>query len=269
MPTHNKNIGQIVLAKAPIEALHKDVADAFDYAQKHRVALIQCDVASQRTFCNKVYKIVSTRLTQGLYIVEKTKKKLKEGMASDNVNILMGTCSYAYSILCDLKDRFAHVIPLSQFPSCKHMLSLEKDLIKTAIKELCEGNPVVKQLVNIGAIAKGIYDADTIIQVMLFYKDFALELEREQNDEHWTLCEMEQWLLDKANAECGYCYLALLKVGCTLSKDIHDFIDEAKAHASIHHFEETYHNQNKQYSAQPMLNGDGGCRNYSSEGARL
>ena len=253
MPTHNKNIGQIVLAKAPIEALHKDVADAFDYAQKHRVALIQCDVASQRTFCNKVYKIVSTRLTQGLYIVEKTKKKLKEGMASDNVNILMGTCSYAYSILCDLKDRFAHVIPLSQFPSCKHMLSLEKDLIKTAIKELCEDNPIVKQLVNIGAIANGIYDANTIIQVLWFYKDFVMELEIEKNDEHWTLCEMEQWLLDKSNAECGYCYLALLKVGCTLSKDIHDFIDEAKAHASIHRFEEKWQNHSEQYSAQPML----------------
>lgn len=39
----------------------------------------------------------------------------------------------------------------------------------------------------------------------------------------------------------------------TLSKDIHDFIDEAKAHQSIHHFEETYHKQNEQYSGQPML----------------
>ena len=254
MPTQNTNIGQIVLAMAPIEALHKDVADAFEYAQQHKVLLNQSDIAIQRTFCNKVYKILSTRLVQGLYNVEKTKKKLKEGMTSDNVTILMGTCSYAYSILCDIKDRFAHVIPLSQFPSCKHMLSLEKDLIKTAIKELCEENPIVKQLINIGAIAKGIYDADTIIQVLLFYKNFVLELEREQNDEHWTLCEMEQWLLDKAYAECGYCYLALLKVSCTLSKDIHDFIDEAKAHASIHYFEEKWHNQNDQYSVQPMLN---------------
>lgn len=36
--------------------------------------------------------------------------------------------------------------------------------------------------------------------------------------------------------------------------DIHDFLDEAKAHQSIHHFEERYHNPNKQYSAQPVLN---------------
>lgn len=254
MPIQNANIGQIVLAKAPIEALHKDVADAFEYARKHRVTLNQCDIASQRTFCNKVYKILTTRLVQGLYTVEKSKKKLKDGMTSDSVTILIGTSTYAYSILCDIDSRFAHVIPLSDFPSCKHMLSLEKDLIKTAVKELCEDNPIVKQLINIGAIAKGIYDANTIIQVLLFYKNFIVELEREQNDEHWTLCEMEQWLLDKSNAECGYCYLALLKVGCTLSKDIHDFIDEAKAHQSIHHFEERWQKQNEQYSAQPMLN---------------
>ena len=98
MPTQNTNIGQIVLAMAPIEALHKDVADAFEYAQQHKVLLNQSDIAIQRTFCNKVYKILSTRLVQGLYNVEKTKKKLKEGMTSDNVTILMGTCSYAYSM---------------------------------------------------------------------------------------------------------------------------------------------------------------------------
>ena len=255
MPTtQNTNISQIVLATDPIEALHKDVADAFEYAWKHKVMLNQYDTASQRAFCEKVYKLLSTRMVQGVYAVEKTKKKIKEGMTSDNATLLMATSSYALGILCDIKDRFAHVIPLSEFPSCKHMLSLEKDLIKTAIKELCEDNPVVKQLINIGAIAQGIYDANAIIQVLLFYKNFVLELEREQNDEHWTLCKMEQWLLDKANAECGYCYLALLKVGCTLSKDIYDFIDEAKANQSIHNFEEKYHNQNDQYSAQPMLN---------------
>ena len=254
MPTQNANIGQIVLATAPIEALHKDVADAFEYAKKHKVILNQSDIASQRVFCEKVYKILSTRMVQGLYSVEKTKKKIKESMTSDNATLLMATSSYALGILCDIKDRFAHVIPLSDFPTCKHMLSLEKDLIKTAIKELCEDSPIVKQLINIGAIAKGIYDANTIIQVLLFYKNFVLELEREQNEEHWHLCETEQWLLDKSNAECGYCYLALLKVGCTLSKDINDFIDEAKAHASIHHFEDTYHNPTDQYSAQAIWN---------------
>ena len=254
MPTQNTNIGKIVLAIAPIEALHRDVADAFEYAKKHKVLLNQSDIASQRAFCDKVYKILSTRLVQGLYAVERTKKKIKEGMTSDNATRLMVTSSDALGILYDIKNRFAHVIPLSKFPSCKHMLSLEKDLIKTAIKEFCEDNPVVKQLINIGAIAKSIYDANTIIQVLLFYKNFVLELEREQNDEHWTLCEMEQWLLDKSNAECGYCYLALLKVGYTLSEDIHDFIDEAKAHQSIHHFEETWQNITDQYSAQPILN---------------
>lgn len=28
----------------------------------------------------------------------------------------------------------------------------------------------------------------------------------------------------------------------------HDFLDEAKAHASIHHFEDTHRNPNEQYS---------------------
>lgn len=255
MPTiKNENIGRIVLAIDPIEALHKDVADAFEYAKKHKVILNQYDIANKRTFCDKVYKILSTRMVQGLYAVEKAKKKIAEGMTSDNTILLFGASSYALGVLCDIKNRFLHVIPLSEFPSCKHMLSLDKDLIKIAIKDLCEDNPVVKQFINIGAIAKGIYDADTIIQVLLFYRGFVEELEREKNDECWTLCEVEQWLLDKSKAECGYCYLALLKVGYTLSKDIKDFLDETKAHEYIHHFEEQWQKYNEQYSAQPILN---------------
>ena len=255
MPTiKNENIGRIVLAIDPIEALHKDVADAFEYAKKHKVILNQYDIANKRTFCDKVYKILSTRMVQGLYAVEIAKKKIAEGMTSDNTILLFGVSSYALGVLCDRKNRFVHVIPLSKFPSCKHMLSLNKDLIKTAIKNLCEDNPVIKQFINIGAIAKGIYDADTIIQVLLFYRGFVEELEREKNDECWTLCEVEQWLLDKSKAECGYCYLALLKVGYTLSKDIKDFLDETKAHEYIHHFEEQWQKQNEQYSAQPILN---------------
>ena len=109
--TQNTNISQIVFATTPIEALHKDVADAFEYAQKHRVTLNQCDTASQRTFCNKVYKILSIRLTQGLYAVEKTKKKLKDGMTSDNVTILSGACTYAYYVLCDIKKTFCSCYP--------------------------------------------------------------------------------------------------------------------------------------------------------------
>lgn len=207
MPTiKNENIGRIVLAIDPIEALHKDVADAFEYAKKHKVILNQYDIANKRTFCDKVYKILSTRMVQGLYAVEIAKKKIAEGMTSDNTILLFGASSYALGVLCDIKNRFVHVIPLSEFPSCKHMLSLDKDLIKTAIKDLCEDNPIVKQFINIGAIAKGIYDADTIIQVLLFYRGFVEELEREKNDECWTLCEVEQWLLDKSKAECGYCY---------------------------------------------------------------
>lgn len=249
----NTNIGHILLAVDPLEALHKDVADAFDYARMHKIILNQADKASQRTFCKKVYDVLLQRFVQGSYVVEKTKKKLNTWMTTDNISLLAGTSTYAYSILCDIDSRFSHPIPLSQLPSCKKLLSIENNLLEEAIKELCD-NPVVKQLIDLGAIAKGIYDGTTIVQVLIFYKNIVKELEREVKEEKWKLCEVEQWLLDKANAECGYCYLALLKVGCTLSKDIYDFIDEAKAHASIQHFEETFHNQNDQYSAQPMLN---------------
>lgn len=85
----NTNIGHILLAVDPLEALHKDVADAFEYARKHKVLLNQSDIASQRAFCDKVYKILSTRMVQGLHAVEKTKKKIKGMRIIKSYPILM------------------------------------------------------------------------------------------------------------------------------------------------------------------------------------
>ena len=105
MPTiKNENIGRIVLAIDPIEALHKDVADAFEYAKKHKVILNQYDIANKRTFCDKVYKILSTRMVQGLYAVEIAKKKIAEGMTSDNTILLF----VHYLLLLNYKCRLRH-----------------------------------------------------------------------------------------------------------------------------------------------------------------
>lgn len=251
MPTQNTNIGHILLAVDPIDALYKDLADAFDYARTHKIILNQADIASQKTFCNKVYCILSTRLVQGLYAVEKTKHKLKDGMTSDNAAILLGTSSYALGALCEINERFSHPIPLPQLPSCKHLLSIEGDLFEGSIKELCD-NVIVKQLINIGAIAKGIYDGTTIVQVLMFYRNIVKELAWEINNANWKLCEVEQWLLDKSKAECGYCFLALVKVGYSISRDIIDFINEEKAQNYIKEFEEKANALPQQYTFQPI-----------------
>lgn len=134
----NNNLGCVLLATGPIEALHKDIADAFDYARTHKIILNQADKASQRTFCKKVYDVLLRRFVQGSYVVEKTKKKLNTWMATDNISLLAGTSTYAYSILCDIDSRFSHPIPLSQLPSCKKLLSIENNLLEEAIKELCD-----------------------------------------------------------------------------------------------------------------------------------
>lgn len=254
MPTiHHTNIGHILLAVDPLETLHKDVADALEYARKHKIVLNQADIPSQRTFCNKVYSILSTRMVQGLYAVEKTKHKLKEGMTSDNAVVLLGISSYALSALCEIKDRFSNAIPLSQMPSCKQFLSIENDLFETAIKELCD-NAIVKELIKIGAIAKGVYDATKIVTVFMFYRNIVKELEWEINNADWKLCEVEQWLLDKAKAECGYCFLALVKAGFAISNDIKDFINEAKAQIDIEEFERKQNALPQEYTFQPVCN---------------
>lgn len=70
--------------------------------------------------------------------------------------------------------------------------------------------------------------------------------------EQWIFCAVEQWLLDKAKAECGYCFLALVKVGFAISKDIMDFINHVTAQNDIKKYENQENALPQQYTFQPI-----------------
>lgn len=248
---NDKNF-DIVLVKQPINELRRNVTNCIEYFFKHKSADGSCDKAVMKTFCRMVYDMLCSRFVNGLYIVEKTKRRLSAGMNSDNEIILKETYLYAFSVAADLNSRMEDAIPLSDFPTCKHLLSMEKDVLKKSLKEIND-NPMMRRLANFGAVAKDSFDAITIIKVFVFYKRYIDEIEREIKEEQWNLCEWEQWLLDKANAECGYCYLALLELGLSVPKDIIDAVDDIKADSNIKHYETKWQTIENQYLTYPTL----------------
>ncbi|MEG1502567.1 MAG: hypothetical protein RR370_04170, partial [Synergistaceae bacterium] len=67
-----------------------------------------------------------------------------------------------------------------------------------------------------------------VIEVRNYYKDLKKELEFELKEERRDATEIEQFLMDKYEAEIGYCNLAGLKVGLSGFNEIVNLADNAK-----------------------------------------
>ena len=242
---------EIILVIPPIEALREELHHCVDYFQSRKL-LVNCNRTEMKTFCNKVYHLLGSHFVNGVYIVEKTKRRLSANMNSDDVAMLAKASLYAYSVLDDINSRIDYLISLSDFPSCKHLLTLDKEVIHSALKQISD-NPMIKQLEDVRNIVHDASDAVTIIKVFAFYKKYIDELNREIREEHWALSQWEQWLLDKAQAECGYCYLAMLKLGFSIPHDISELMKETQANDMVLQYQTKWNTYEQQNSHQPIF----------------
>ena len=68
------------------------------------------------------------------------------------------------------------------------------------------------------------------------------ELQREANEEQHIVVPIEQFLIDKCNAEIGYCDMAMIKIGLKATTEINELVDSA--HKNIDKFEKEMNRYN-------------------------
>lgn len=129
-------------------------------------------------------------------------------------------------MLLDLKYMAQNSIPIKDFPSCKKLtelscedaISLSKDLVK---------NGIIKSGIGIIMLGKAVADGIEIVHIRQFYENMLNELQREINEEQHVLIPIEQFLIEKCNAEIGYCDIAMIKTGLKAGKEIKELMDTA------------------------------------------
>lgn len=146
-----------------------------------------------------------------------------------------------FGMLMDLKYMAQNSIPIKDFPSCKKLtelscedaISISKDLVK---------NGIIKNSISAMILGKSVSDGIEIIHVRNFYKNMLGELQREANEEQHIVVPIEQFLIDKCNAEIGYCDMAMIKIGLKATTEINELVDSA--HKNIDKFEKEMNRYN-------------------------
>ena len=184
-------------------------------------------LALYRSYCYDISSMLNTSFESGMYGIERCKRFIEKCRCSDDVNIINATLQMIFGMLMDLKYMAQSSIPIKDFPSCKKLtelscedaISISKDLVK---------NGIIKNGISVMLLGKSVSDGIEIIHVRNFYKNMLGELQREVNEEQHIVVPIEQFLIDKCNAEIGYCDMAVIKMGFKVATEINELLDSAR-----------------------------------------
>jgi len=140
-------------------------------------------------------------------------------------------------MLCELKDIARTMVPIKDLPSCKKLAELSAEDVVSKAKDLVK-NDFVKAVVGTYLLGSKVNDVVTIEDVKGYYSERLAQLNSEIRAKGRLISPIEQFLLDKFNAEIGYCNIALLKAGIGAVEELKGLVEIGKKH--IEKYENEY-----------------------------
>ena len=113
--------------------------------------------------------------------------------------------------------------------SCKKLTELSAEDIVSKAKDLVK-NDFVKAAVGVYLLGSKVNDVVTIGDVKGYYSERLAQLNSEIRTKGRSISPIEQFLLDKFNAEIGYCNIALFKAGIGAAEELKGLVEIGKKH---------------------------------------
>ena len=132
-------------------------------------------------------------------------------------------------LLWNLKVIVKSMIPIKDLPSCKILTALSAEDIVAKAKDLVK-NDIVKADVGIILLGSKVHAVVKIEDVKSYYNDRLNQLNSEILVKSESISPIEQFLLDKFNAEIGYCDLALFKAEIGIANELKDLAEISQKH---------------------------------------
>lgn len=208
---------EYVLAK--IDALCRKYHHRIGVNDEQRKALF-------RGYCHDTVEVFDECFETTLLGMKRYISTIEDFRKRDNLD-LEAASLIILKMLVDLKEVVREMISIKDLPSCKKLtrLSLEDAISKA--KDLVK-NDIVNAGVSTLLLCKKTYDAVTIKDVRSYYQNCLKELQNEIQMKGGQISPIEQFLLDKFNAELGYCHIAMFKTGIDATKELSDLVEIAK-----------------------------------------
>ena len=189
-----------------------------------------------RSYCYDTIKLFEDCFETSMLGIQRCKTKVEVYRKIDDLDIGRAVFDIV-DMLCELKDIVRSMVPIKDLPSCKKLTELSAEDIASKAKDLVK-NDIVKTVVGVYLLGSKVNDVVKIEDVKGYYNERLAQLNSEILIKGKLISPMEQFLLDKFNAEIGYCNIALFKAGIGAVEEYKGLVEIGKKH--IEKFEKEY-----------------------------
>ena len=184
--------------------------------------------AMMKSYCHDLTEMIDRVFFGEMYGASRCKRRINK-LSNKPIDdmYLQSSISEILGIIIDLNNIIKNSTPINELPSCKSLTEMNVEDAISASKDLVK-NSVIKVIIGTLLTFVNANKVVGIIEVRNYYKDLKEELEFELKEEQRGATEIEQFLMDKYEAEIGYCNLAGLKVGLSGFNEIVNLADNAK-----------------------------------------
>ena len=189
-----------------------------------------------RSYCYDTIKLFEDCFETSMLGIQRCMSKVKGYQTKDDLDIRLARLDVV-EMLYELRDIVRTMVPIKDLPSCKKLTELSAEDIVSKAKDLVK-NDIVKTVVGVYLLGSKVNDVVKIEDVKGYYSERLAQLNSEIQTKGKGISPMEQFLLDKFNAEIGYCNIALFKAGIGAVEELKGLAEIGKKH--IERFEKEY-----------------------------
>lgn len=189
-----------------------------------------------RSYCYDTIKLFEDCFETSMLGIQRCITKVEVYRRIDDLDIRRATFDIV-DLLCELKDMVRTMVPIKDLPSCKKLIELSAEDIVSKAKDLVKSD-FIKATVGVYLLGSKVNDVVKIEDVKGYYSERLAQLKSEIQTKGKGISPMEQFLLDKFNAEIGYCNIALFKAGMGAAEELKGLVEIGKKH--IEKYEKEY-----------------------------
>lgn len=181
-----------------------------------------------RSYCHDTIEVFDDCFETSMLGMIRCKKRVETYRTKDYLEIDKAKLDIV-DLLWNLKVIVKSMIPIKDLPSCKKLTVLSAEDIVAKAKDLVK-NDIVKADVGIILLGSKVHAVVKIEDVKSYYNDRLNQLNSEILVKSESISPIEQFLLDKFNAEIGYCDLALFKAEIGIANELKDLAEISQKH---------------------------------------
>lgn len=223
-----KKLDEIYVAVKEIDYIETQINALCEKYNHYRGVTIGQKKAWLRSYCHDTIFLFDDCFETSMLGMRRCKAKVAAYQNKDDIRIDNATFDI-FNMLCELKLIVRTMVPIKDLPSCEKLAELSTEDIVSKAKNLVKSD-IVKA--GHGALLLG-FKMDDVVKiedVRNYYTDRLTQLNSEILTKGENPSPIEQYLLDKFNAEIGYCNLALFKAGIGIADEIRGLVEIGKKH---------------------------------------